>query len=72
MTRGSHWANMVATDGKIYATSEAGATDVVQAGKEFKKLATNTLPDKIFGSPALADGRIYFRGYGYLWAIGSK
>ena len=22
--------------------------------------------------PALADGRIYFRGYGYLWAIGTK
>ncbi|QJW95199.1 outer membrane protein assembly factor BamB family protein [Frigoriglobus tundricola] len=72
ITKGYHWANMVAGDGKIYATSEAGVTDVVQAGTEFKKLATNTLPDKIFGSPAIADGRLYFRGYGYLWAIGSK
>ncbi|MCE9563865.1 MAG: PQQ-binding-like beta-propeller repeat protein [Planctomycetes bacterium] len=72
VTKGYHWANMVAGDGKIYATSQEGVTDVVQAGREFKKLATNTLPDKIFGSPAIANGRIYFRGYGYLWAIGAK
>ncbi|HEV3386756.1 MAG TPA: PQQ-binding-like beta-propeller repeat protein [Gemmata sp.] len=72
VTKGYHWSNMVAADGKIYATNEAGFTDVILAGKEFKKLATNHLPDKIFGSPALADGRIYFRGYGNLWAIGTK
>lgn len=27
---------------------------------------------KMFGSPAVADGRLYFRGYGYLWVIGAK
>lgn len=70
VTKGYHWSNMAVADGKIYATSQDGATDVIQAGPEFKKVATNTLPDKLFGSPAIADGRIYFRGYGYLWAIG--
>ncbi len=73
VARGYHWSNMVATaDGKIYATSEAGVTDVIEAGPEFKKVATNTLPDKVFGSPAIAGGRIYIRGYGHLWAIGAK
>jgi outer membrane protein assembly factor BamB len=72
ITKGYHWSNMVAGDGKIYATSQEGVTDVIQAGKEFKKLATNQLPDKVFGSPAVSGGRIYIRGYGYLWAIGSK
>jgi hypothetical protein len=73
VTKGYHWSNMVTADGKIYATSQEGVTDVLEAGsKEFKKVATNSLPDKIFGSPAIADGRIYFRGYGYLWAIGTK
>ncbi|WP_020476021.1 outer membrane protein assembly factor BamB family protein [Zavarzinella formosa] len=72
ITKGYHWANMVAGDGKIYATSQEGVTDVLQAGREFKKLATNKLPDKIFGSPAIAGGRLYFRGYGFLWAIGPK
>ena len=74
LSKGYHWANMVATaDGKIYATSQEGVTDVIQADKkELKKIGSNTLPDKIFGSPAIAGGRIYIRGYGYLWAIGTK
>lgn len=72
ITKGYHWSNMVTVDGKIYATSQDGVTDVIQAGREFKKLATNKLPDKIFGSPAVAGGRIYFRGYDTLWAIGTK
>ncbi len=72
ITKGYHWANMVAADGKIYATNHDGVTDVLQAGREFKKLATNKLPDTVFGSPAVAGGRIYFRGYGYLWAVGTK
>jgi len=72
IAKGYHWSNMVAADGKIYATSQDGLTDVLQAGREFKKLATNTLPDKMFGSPAIANGRIYFRGYEFLWAIGGK
>ena len=63
---------MAAGDGKIYVPAANGVTDVVQAGKEFKKLATNALPDTVFAGPAIAGGRIYFRGYGYLWAIGSK
>jgi outer membrane protein assembly factor BamB len=72
LTKFVHRSNLVAADGKIYVTAANGTTDVVQAGKEFKKLATNTLPDTIFAGPAIADGRIYLRGYGYLWAIGAK
>ncbi len=72
LSKGAHRAHMVAADGKIYVASSTGAVDVVQAGKEFKKLATNTLPDILFAGPAIADGRIYYRGYDYLWAIGAK
>jgi outer membrane protein assembly factor BamB len=72
VAKGQHWSNMVAADGKIYATNHDGTTDVIEAGKQFKNVATNKLPDKMFGSPAIAGGRIYFRGYGYLWAVGAK
>jgi len=72
LTKFVHRGNMVVADGKIYVPAANGATDVVQAGKEFKKVATNSLPDTVFAGPAIADGRIYFRGYGYLWAIGTK
>lgn len=72
LSKGIHRSNLLAAGGNIYVTSIAGATDVVAAGKEFKKVATNTLPDKVYASPAVADGRIYIRGYEYLWAIGTK
>jgi outer membrane protein assembly factor BamB len=70
LTKFVHRGQLVAADGKIYVPAANGATDVVQAGKEFKKLATNTLPDTVFSGPAVADGRLYFRGYNYLWAVG--
>jgi outer membrane protein assembly factor BamB len=63
---------MVAADGKIYVTAVNGATDVVQAGRTFKLIGTNKLPDTFYSSPAIADGRIYLRGWDYLWAIGTK
>ena len=72
VSKGAHRGNLVAADGKIYVPSSTGAVDVVLAGKEFKKLATNTLPDTLYTGPAIANGRLYFRGYGYLWAIGAK
>ncbi len=67
-----HRAHMVTADGKIYILGREGAVDVIQAGKTFKKIATNSLPDTFYASPAIADGRIYFRGWGHLWAIGTK
>jgi outer membrane protein assembly factor BamB len=72
ISKGAHRGNIVAADGKLYVVSSLGETDVIVAGKEFKKLATNSLPDKIFASPAIADGRIYFRGLDTLWAVGAK
>lgn len=72
LTKFVHRGHMVTADGKIYVPAANGSTDVVQAGTEFKKVATNALPDTVFAGPAIADGRIYFRGYNYLWAIGSK
>ncbi len=70
LTKAVHRSNLMAADGKIYVTATTGATDVVEAGKTFKKVATNLLPDTFYASPAPADGRIYLRGFEYLWAIG--
>jgi outer membrane protein assembly factor BamB len=72
LTAGKHRANMVFADGKIFVAGRDGAVDVVQPGKEFKVLAKNKFPDILYGSPAVSGGRIYFRGYDSLWAIGTK
>jgi outer membrane protein assembly factor BamB len=72
LTKFVHRGQMAAADDKIYVPAADGKTDVIQSGKEFKKLATNDLKDTLFSGPAIADGRLYFRGYNYLWAIGTK
>lgn len=67
-----HRSNMVAADGKLYIVGREGTVDVVQAGPGFKLLAANKLPDQFNATPAIADGRIYLRGWKHLWAIGTK
>jgi len=64
--------NMVAADGKIYVVGRDGVGQVVKAGKEFKLLATNDLKEKVYASPAIADGRIYIRTWDNLYCIGTK
>ncbi len=65
-------ASPVYADGKIYLLAHDGTVSVVQAGREFKLLATNKIPDKTAACLAISDGRIYVRGYDSLWAIEAK
>jgi outer membrane protein assembly factor BamB len=64
--------HMVAADGKIYIVGREGIGLVVQAGREFKILATNDLKETTYASPAIADGRIYIRTWKHLYCIGKK
>jgi outer membrane protein assembly factor BamB len=59
------------TDGRIYLAS-AGKSYVVKAGADGAVLATNDLGDSSQSSPAVAEGRIYFKGRRYLWCVGKK
>ena len=59
-------------DGKVYLTSHDGDVTVVQAGRDFKLLEKNELGETISASPAISNGRIYFRTYDALWAFGTK
>ncbi|MFO0880326.1 MAG: PQQ-binding-like beta-propeller repeat protein [Gemmataceae bacterium] len=64
-----HRGSPVYADGKIYTISRDGVATVSQAGRTFKKLATNRIPDQVSASPAISGGRIYLRGFKYLWAF---
>lgn len=70
--KGRHRANPVYADGKVYLTARNGVVNVVQAGKEYKLLATNKLPDDLAASPAVSGGRVYLHGFKHLWAIEEK
>ena len=73
LTRASTARTWSTADGKIYVVAAqgrdgrgAGGPRVQEAGDE------HPAGHGLFRLPAVADGRIYFRGYDYLWAIGTK
>lgn len=58
---GEYFASPVAGDGKIYVTGENGFVVVLEQGHSLNVLAKNDLGDTIIATPAIADGRLYFR-----------
>jgi outer membrane protein assembly factor BamB len=63
-------ASPVAVNGKIFFTNDEGETFVLQAGRQFALLHTNTLGERTLASPALVDGVWYWRTAKRLIAIG--
>ena len=59
--RGSFTASPWAYDGKVFCLSEQGLTYVVQAGPEFKVLATNKLDELCIATPSVVDGKLLVR-----------
>jgi len=63
-------ASPVAVDGKVFFTNDDGETFVLRAGPTFDLLHVNRMGEQILASPALVDGRWYFRTGARLVAIG--
>jgi outer membrane protein assembly factor BamB len=68
----SFTASPVAFDGKILLTSEDGDTYVIKAGRKHEVLATNSVGEPVYASPAISDGMIFIRGEKNLYCIGAK
>jgi outer membrane protein assembly factor BamB len=64
------FASPVAFEGKILLTSEDGDSFVIKAGPVHEVLATNSVGEPVYASPAIANGMIYIRGERHLFAIG--
>ncbi len=65
-------ASAVATDGKLYYTSEEGRVRVLRAGPTYELLAQNELGESCLATPAVSRGVIYFRTRGHVIAIGQR
>jgi outer membrane protein assembly factor BamB len=63
-------ASPVAADGRIYLANEDGEILVVQAGREFRHIATNTMGEPLMATPALSNGMMYVRSASSLFALG--
>jgi outer membrane protein assembly factor BamB len=66
---GTFSASPVAAGGRVYFFGEDGQTTVVEGGREFKVLATNSLDDGVMGSPAIAGGALFLRTKTHLYRI---
>ena len=62
-------ASLIASDGKVFCASENGNVYVLQAGPEFKVLATNPMSEPCLASPAISSGVLFFRTTKRLIAI---
>jgi outer membrane protein assembly factor BamB len=63
-------ASPVASDDRIYLSSEDGDMFVLRAGSRFELLAKNPMGEPLMATPAIAGGTMYVRGEKHLFAIG--
>jgi outer membrane protein assembly factor BamB len=69
---GAFTASPVASDGKIYLSSEDGDVFVVKAGSKYELLSTNPVGEVMMATPAISDGMVIVRGINHLFAFGES
>ena len=62
-------ASPVYADGRIYIQNEEGVGTVIKAGKQFEKLATNSLQERTLASYAVGDDALFIRTELHLYRI---
>lgn len=67
--RSGYTPSAVAANGKLYITCDDGDVLVVRAGEKYELIAENPIGEPISASPAISEGRIYFRTRNHLMAI---
>lgn len=68
---GQNWSSLVmSADGLCYAVNQGGDAFVFRASPKFELLATNSIREKVIGSIAVSNGRLFLRSYQHLWCIG--
>ena len=65
-------ASGVAADGKLYFSNENGLVYVVKTGPRLEVIATNSLGETCMASPALSEGKLFFRTRHQVVAVGAE
>ncbi len=66
------YSSPVVNDGKLYSVDTNGRMRVYEVSKEQKLLAESNVGDKMFTTPAFAEGKMFIRTSKYLYCIGGK
>jgi outer membrane protein assembly factor BamB len=67
--RGTYSASPIYANGRIYLQDEGGTCMVLEAGRQFKELARNSLGERTLASYAAANGALYIRTEKNLYRI---
>ena len=69
-TGGAFTASPVASDGKLYLSSEDGDVFVVKTGPKYELLSKNPVGEVMMATPAVSDGLLIVRTVSHLFAFG--
>lgn len=69
---GNYSGSPVSIDGKLYCVSEEGEVVVLAAAPEFQEYGRSPLGDGSHSTPAVANGRLYLRGFQRLVSLRAK
>jgi len=69
---GTFSASPLFADGRIYFLAEDGVATVLAPGRQYRRLASNTLDGATLASMAVAGGSIYIRSATHLYRIGRE
>ena len=67
---GNYFSSPVCVNGRLYGTTDTGEVVVLATGDSFKVLAKNELGELTRSTPAVANGKIYFRTWEHLISLG--
>jgi outer membrane protein assembly factor BamB len=65
--KGTFWATPVLADNHLYVVNQDGLAQVIALGDKLEIVSERELGEEVLGSPAAADGALYFRSKGHLW-----
>jgi len=68
---GDYYCSPVAGDGKVYLLSQEGKLSIVSAEDQWKTLGTADFGEECYGTPAIADSKLYIRTAGHLYCFGN-
>jgi outer membrane protein assembly factor BamB len=66
------WGSAIVVDGKVYIGNEDGDIVVLQAGKEKKVLATNSMGSAVYGTAVPANNTLFIMNRNELYALAVK
>jgi outer membrane protein assembly factor BamB len=67
--KSDNWSSMVCGANRLYAINQGGDAFVLEAGPQFRVMATNSIGETTIGSLAVSRGDIFIRSYQHLWCV---